>query len=247
MMSAKKRCQNFDFFSQNKTVYVYFLENEQVTQQAEDPAGVTDEELWDKVIRTILMRFDKLTDAIKPPTKKATPDAEVEYMKKLKKYAQEKEEFEIYHTLLNRDKEIFQMRLDIYDLKRSLLEHFGQTQLLGDRPRYIPPPKVNVKMPAPVPKYVPPPPPKSPTRPTMMGGGSGPVTSPTSDYSFGKRGNNEIFRTIMASKSQEGLNVLQDEGEGDDYSDLSDGWDNIPPTEYTGDDMDDDDEDDYED
>lgn len=225
-----------------KRVYkkiTYFHKNKQVTQQAEDPAGVTDEELWDKVIRTIILRFDQLTDAIKPPTKKKTSDAELEYIKKLKKYAQEKEEFDIYHTLLNRDKEIFQMRLDIYDLKRSLLEHFGQTQLLGDRPRYIPPPKVNVKMPAPVPKYIPPPPPKSPTRPTMMMGGiGGSVASPSNEF-FGKHGNNEIFRTIMASKSQEGLDVLQDEG--DDYSDLSDGWDNIPPTEYTGDD------DDYED
>ena len=209
-----------------------------MTQQAEDPAGVTDEELWDKVIRTIILRFDQLMDAIKPPAKKTMPDAEAEYMKKLKKYAQEKEEYEIYHTLLNRDKEIFQMRLDIYDLKRSLLEHFGQTQLLGDRPRYIPPPTVNVKMPVPVPKYVPPPP-KSPKRPDMMGGS---MSASTPNEFFGhKQSNNEIFRTIMASKSQEGLNVLQGEDEGDDYSDLSDGWDNIPPTEYTGDDYDDED------
>ena len=63
----------------------------------------------------------------------------------------------------------------------------------------------------------------------------GDVASPSSGDPFGKRKdrNNEIFRSIMNSKSQEGLNVLDDEGnpplgDRDDDFGLSGSWDDIP-------------------
>ena len=190
---------------------------------------------------------------IKPQSNSKVGESEAEYNLKLRKYAEEKEKYEVYQTLLSRDKELFQMRLDIFELKRMFLEHYNQPQLIGQRPKYVPPPKVNIKMPAPVPKYEPPP--RSPLAksPPPTGGNRfpsapimGDVASPSDDY-FGKRKdrNNEIFRSIMNNKSQEGLDVLGDgNGEGnpplgddDNESDsgLSGSWDNIPPTEFTGD------------
>ena len=224
-------------------------------QQVEDEAGVTEEELWDKVIRSVLTRFSVLDDnVVKPQASAASSkvgESEAEYYMKLKKYAGEKAKYEIYQTLLQRDKEIFQMRLDIFELKRMFLEHYAHPELIGQRPKYTHPPKVNIRMPTPVPTYQPPP--QSPLQkspaPTGAGIPSAPtrgwVGSPPDDY-FGHRRdrNNEIFRSIMNSKSQEGMDVLGDGGENgnppldDDDEDaefgLSGSWENIPPTECSG-------------
>lgn len=204
------------------------------------------------MIRSVIARFNVLDDnVIKPQSSNKVGESEAEYNLKLRKYAEEKEKYDVYQTLLARDKELFQMRLDIYELKRLFLEHYNQPQLVGQRPKYAPPPKVNIKMPAPVPKYQPPP--KSPVAkspPPTSGFPSAPmmgdVASPPDYYGRRKDRNNEIFRSIMNSKSQEGLNVLGDgnggEGNpplGDDNEDddfgLSGSWDDIPPTEFTGD------------
>lgn len=206
--------------------------------------------MWDKVIRSVTTRFNEFDDnVIKPKSSGKVGETEAEYNLKLRKYAEEKEKYEVYQTLLARDKELFQMRLDIFEMKRMFLEHYNQPQLVGQRPKYAPPPKVNIKMPAPIPKYQPPPkspvdklPPPTdgnrfPSAPMM-----GDVASPSSGDPFGKRKdrNNEIFRSIMNSKSQEGLNVLDDEGnpplgDRDNDFELSGSWDDIPPTEFTGD------------
>lgn len=209
--------------------------------QAEDPAGVTDEELWDKVIRAVHLRFDLLSDAFKPPApKSAVPDPKSECMVALKKYNKEMENYQIYQTLLRRDKEIFQIRLDLYELKRALLEHFGQMELLTSKPKYVPPPKLNIKMPTQLPKYAQPPP--KPNLATFYISRNQSASS-LGDDSVGKRRNNEIFRNIMEHKSQEGLDVLNndnvvdfdDEGSEEDDVLLSGSWENIPPTEFSED------------
>eukprot|EP00111_Clytia_hemisphaerica_P011884 TCONS_00034914-protein len=207
-----------------------------VAPQAEDPAGVTDEELWDKVIRSVHLRFDQLADYVKS-TANPKSDCEIEHMKKVRKYEQDKEMFDVYQILMQRDKELHQMRLDIFELKRMFLEYYGHPEMIGNRPHYKPPPKCSIQMPTPVPKYQPPAPqPKqNPLPPSSSRPGSSGVGQHPQNDSFSKRRNNEIFRSIMESKSQEGLNVLADGDDPnlDDDFDLSGSWENIPPTEFS--------------
>lgn len=235
----------------NNHVVPFFF---QETPQAEDEAGVTEEELWSKVIRSVVTRFNELDDAIKPECTSKASEYEAEYQQQIRKYAEDKENYDVYQTLMHRDKELYQIRLDIFELKRMFLEHYGRPELIGPRPTYIKPPKVNLQMPTPLPKYQPPP--KSPLKQTPPPSTSsffptpsappattpmGSVASPPDHFGRRKDRNNEIFRSIMNSKSQEGLNVLGEEGikkepdfEDESEIDLSGSWENIPPTEFSG-------------
>lgn len=158
-----------------------------------------------------------------PSTTKAVDDHEEAYRKLEWKYREEKETYDLYQILMARDKELYRLRLDIYEMTRALLENFGEERLIPPKPKYIPPPEVNIKPPAPLPKYVPPPPPPV----------NNPVAGPSEeDTPFRNRRSNEIFRSIMDSKSVEGIDELQDENNA---LLLSGSWEDIPPTEFSGD------------
>lgn len=112
----------------------------------DDEAGWTEEELWENVIRAIGRRFERFMDVItgadKKPPKKPTITEEL-----LEKYKEEEQEYRLYQGAVERDKEIYSLMTDIYELKCGAMKLFDPDCSMPDKPKHKPLPIPPIKEP----------------------------------------------------------------------------------------------------
>jgi len=198
-----------------------------VTQQAPDAAGVTEEELWDKTIRNILGRFDLLGDFLKEKFNigaasgsGAAKNAPLENISR-KHHREQQETYDLYQKLLTRDRELFKITCDVYELKCALLTYFGDQ--LPPPPKYIPPPTLDIH-----------PPPKQQFFPQQQQKKQPKRKIPKNQQ---QTKNNDIFRTIMENKAEE----YEEESEEflENEKELSGSWEDVPMMQFDNDTYDD--------
>ena len=188
----------------------------QVTAQPDDEAGFTDEELWDKAVRNILLRFDSLFDFLKDKFKlnqKGSGGGSLQKASSVgnlllqRNYQEQLQTYELYQGLLKRDKELYELECEVHEIKCALLRYLGEN--IPPAPQYKPLPHVDIQLPI---KPLMPAPTKKPQQKRQE-----------------RAKNNELFRSIMENKADEYENY------GDAYDvdeeDLSGSWEDIPMTE----------------
>lgn len=180
-----------------------------VAPQAEDPAGVTDEEMWDKVVRTVLLRFEQLNDYVKEKFNlggAATRSKVVDHTVMQKKLREVQDTYNVYQGLLGRDKEIYELMCDIHDLKCAALMYLGEGKSLPPKPRYVPPPVLDIRPPS-----------------QELIDGANPVIQARK---MQKQMDNDLFRSIMDRKAGDNVEDLQDYDD-EPERDIMGSWEDI--------------------
>ncbi|XP_065664110.1 transient receptor potential cation channel subfamily A member 1 [Hydra vulgaris] len=179
-----------------------------VISEPEDKAGITESEYWQKVVRSVCLRLDFLNDFLKEYfninnkisiVSRSQADLDKDYLKELEYY-------KLFEALKQRDKELFEIKCIVYELKCSVFSIIGEP--LPDPPKYIPLPNVNIR--PPVRKILP---------------------IPSAQSKLDSRiKNNAVYRSIMDKKCSNGLEELDYDEEA-----LSRSWENVIVNEKSSD------------
>ena len=113
-------------------------------------------EMWDVVTRRVLAKLSKFKDfaakktyqSKKSPPKKTSEgtSATVAVEKAAQRSREEKEMYDLYVGFVKRDKELYQLLVDIYQMKCIVLKCLGETHDLPPAPKYRPFPQLNSQL-----------------------------------------------------------------------------------------------------
>ena len=172
----------------------------QVVSEPNDEAGITDKEHWEKVVRSVCLRLNFFSDFLKgyfnignKITAITRSQADLD-----REYSEELEYYRLFETLFQRDKELFEMKCILYELKCTVLSIIGEPHPVP--PKYTPFPDINFK--PPVRKLA-----ISPVKPALDS----------------QMKNNAVFRSIMEKKCSNELEEL----ESGEEENLSRSWEQV--------------------